>query len=429
MGYMGYCILFLIQLFWIVISETFFYVFTQKYSLYIQRITQRFARTNILFVKVFQCFCLNNHYISDELNNVLLRYIDNVPYSLEDIDLETLIEITNNNGIHIDNFEKPVNAGMISLVFVGYKREGIEKVAIKIKRKNIDISLESAIENVFFVMRLFKDFSFVKKYQLSELVHKNVDILRQQTNFEQEVTNLQKVRKNCEKLEYIRIPFVYPEITQKYQNVIVMEYIEGRKIGEIQEKEYRKFSKKVIKFGCVTTFIHGITHGDLHAGNILFLENGKIGVIDFGIVYTLSESFRKKMLELLTTFLHAPIRETTEKVMNSGIFEPKNVIRTLPKEHYENILHIGMSILEETLKNKEKVNQTQIFVFFSKLFHYLNNNDLQKYQFKPSDEFVKIQLVLAMAHGITLTLCKEDYLTVTDEAIEELFHTRLLLDE
>ena len=46
---------------------------------------------------------------------------------------------------------------------------------------------------------------------------------------------------------------------------------------------------------------------------------------------------------------------------------------------------------------------------------------------KPSDDFIKTQLVLAMAHGVTLTLCKNDFITLMDKCLNELFKTQLLI--
>ena len=43
-----------------------------------------------------------------------------------------------------------------------------------------------------------------------------------------------------------------------------------------------------------------------------------------------------------------------------------------------------------------------------------------------SDNFVKTQMVLGMAHGVTLTLCKDDYVSFADKALNELFHTNLI---
>ena len=71
-----------------------------------------------------------------------------------------------------------------------------------------------------------------------------------------------------------------------------MEEIKGVPINKIKEEDYEGFAKQVIKFGFVTTLVHGVTHGDLHSGNILFIKDEnetkykhKIGVLDFGIIY------------------------------------------------------------------------------------------------------------------------------------------------
>ena len=64
----------------------------------------------------------------------------------------------------------------------------------------------------------------------------------------------------------------------------------------------------------------------------------------------------------------------------------------------------------------------------SKLKEYLSKESLSKIGIKLSDDFVKSQLVLAMAHGITLTLCKDDFIPLMDKAINELFHTSFLLE-
>ena len=44
-----------------------------------------------------------------------------------------------------------------------------------------------------------------------------------------------------------------------------------------------------------------------------------------------------------------------------------------------------------------------------------------------SDNFIKIQLVLAMSHGVTLTLCDNEFMDLADKVINELFHTNMII--
>jgi len=66
-------------------------------------------------------------------------------------------------------------------------------------------------------------------------------------------------------------------------------------------------------------------------------------------------------------------------------------------------------------------NQIQIYKFLSQLKEYLTKKELSNIGIRPSDDFIKSQLVLAMAHGVTLTLCKGDFVTLMDNCLNELF--------
>ena len=302
------------------------------------------------------------------------------------------------------------------------------------KRKNIENKLNDAIDNLLFSLKIISFIPTIQKYKISQLIAKNIEIIRHQTNFLEEVKNINKVRENCKYLKYIKIPNVVDKVTQEYPNAILMEYIDGMKINKIDENDYKGFAKQVVKFGIVTTIIHGVTHGDLHSGNILFIKDDsdekypyKLGIIDFGIIYNLNPTYRGLLFEILTQMLEISPRESAEKILNSGIIEPENVLKQLPKEVYEQIVDFTEQIIDETINSYKKVNQIQIYKFLSNLSEYLSRENLINLGIRPSDDFIKSQLVLAMAHGVTLTLCKDQYMTIIDEVINEIFHTEMFL--
>jgi len=428
-------VFFILKVFFIICSEILLYCIFFDYSSFIDNITYRLANSNILYVKVFQAIALNNNLIDDKTNNKLLRFTDNAPWSYSDINYEELIEVSNKYEIVFPyGFELPINSGMISLVFKGYKKSGKTPMIIKMKRKNIDIKLNDAIDNLQFFMYIMNFIPIIKKYQIVEVINKNIDIIKHQTNFSKEVDNMIKVKKNCSKLKYVVIPEVYEKVTQEYPNIILMDYIDGMKINKIKEEDYEEFAKQVIKFGFVTSIVHGAAHGDLHAGNVLFIKDEKeekykhkIGVIDFGIIYEIDGEFKSKLFSLLTEMFECSHRETAIKLLNSGIIEPANIFDQIPNEHREKMIQIACEIIDETVNNSKLANQVQIYKFMSKIKQYLCNPELSTIGIRPSDNFVKTQLVLAMTHGVTLTLCKDDFFTVADKVLNELFHTKIII--
>jgi predicted unusual protein kinase regulating ubiquinone biosynthesis (AarF/ABC1/UbiB family) len=428
-------ILFLFNVFAIIFIELLIFAVYRDKLLFVDRLTQRLARINILYVKIFQAFALNNSLIDDKINNMLLKFTDNAPWTNQDIDYNTLFNLEDEEGIKfIDNLDQPINAGMISLVYRATKRTDNSNVIIKIKRKNIEQRLSDAIDNLLFVVYILSFFPIFQKYQLSEVVNKNIDIIRHQVKFNEEVQNILKIKNNCKNLKYVIIPNVFKEITDKYSNVILMEKIDGVPIHKVKEEDYEGFAKQVLKFGFVTSFLHGVTHGDLHSGNILFIKDEyepkykhKIGVLDFGIIFDVESSYKNVMFEIITEIFNNPPEVTAEKLLTSGIIEPVDAFKMLPAEHYQNILHFTTEIIRDTIHNSKQANQIQIYKFISQFKNYISQSEIANFGLKPSDNFVKTQLVLAMAHGVTLTLCKDDYITLADKVIAELFHTNMIL--
>jgi predicted unusual protein kinase regulating ubiquinone biosynthesis (AarF/ABC1/UbiB family) len=430
-------IIFFINAFFIFVTEGLIYVFFQDYSLFIDRLSMRLASINILYVKIFQAFALNNSLIDDNTNNKLLKFTDNAPWNYSDIDLYQLIQMANKYNIKLpDGYEVPINSGMISLVFRGYEKGNPNKqLIIKMKRKNIQQRLDDAIDNLLFSMYILSFIPIINKYQLNEVVNKNIEIIRHQTNFLEEIDNMDRIRANCKNLKYVKIPTANRRVTEEYPDIILMERIDGMKINAIKEEDYESFAKLVVKFGIVTTIIHGVSHGDLHAGNILFIKDKndteyphKIGVIDFGIIYEVGTQYKGLMFDVFTQLFDISPHEAAVKILNSGIIEPAGILQQIPKDDYNNILSFTEEIIADTIHSSKKANQIQIYKFISKLKEYLSKEQLANIGIRPSDDFVKSQLVLAMSHGVTLTLCKDDFITLMDKVINELFHTKMLLE-
>jgi predicted unusual protein kinase regulating ubiquinone biosynthesis (AarF/ABC1/UbiB family) len=430
-------IIFLINAFFILITEGLIYGFFQDYSLFIDRLSMRLASINILYVKIFQAFALNNRLIDDKTNNKLIKFTDNAPWNYSDIELYKLIEMADKYNIRLpDGYEIPINSGMISLVFTGREKGNPGKqVIIKMKRKNIQKRLDDAIDNLLFSMYILSFIPIINKYQLAEVVNKNIEIIRHQTNFLEEIDNMDRIRENCKNLKYAKIPKANRQVTEEYPDIILMDRIEGIKINEVKEEDYEPFAKLVVKFGLVTTVVHGVAHGDLHAGNILFIKDKhdteyphKIGIIDFGIIYEVGTEFKELMFECFTQMFDISPREGAEKILNSCIIEPPGIFKTIPVEDYNNIIAFTEKILDDTVYKSKEANQIQLYKFISKFKEYLSKDKLSNLGIRPSDDFVKSQLVLAMSHGVTLTLCKDDFITLMDKVINELFHTKMLLE-
>jgi predicted unusual protein kinase regulating ubiquinone biosynthesis (AarF/ABC1/UbiB family) len=421
----------LVQTGWIVLYETVLFGIFDDYSVFIDRLAYKLSRQNILYVKVFQSIALNNQFIDDQTNNRLLRFTDNVPWSKKDIDYATLSALGEENNLVFNN-TSPINSGMISIVFKAHQKDTDEPVIIKMKRNDIESTLDDAIKNLMFFVRICSSFSFFRKIRFEEIVSKNIDCIRHQVNFFEEVDNMLKMKEVCKNLKYIVVPNVFVTVTEKYNDVIMMQFIDGITIGKIADEDYAGFAKQVIKFAIATTLFSGIVHGDLHAGNILFIKDDdapkykyKLGVLDYGIIYTIDKQLQRGLLDVISGMFVVSPEATAEKIMLSGMVEPVEAVRSMPKEHYDNISTILTQIVRDVLKETKKFTVMHMCRFFNDIGAYLSTNSISDLGLYPSDSLIRLQMCLVMLQGVAITLCKDKYMDITEESVDELFHTKL----
>ena len=429
--------LLLIKFGWILFVETLKYIFWQyqNYEDFIVSITNKLIQINILYVKFFQAFALNNNIIDDKINNTLIRFVDNAPWTESEIDYNMLTILEKEHDIIFDQPLKPINSGMISLVFKGKNGITGEEIVVKMKRKNIEQILTDGINDLLVFLNWILYIPSINKFQVAEVVSKNIDLIKHQTNFVQEVKNIQVFRKMCRFLKYIEIPNVNSSITDKYNDVIIMNFINGKRIGKIEQEDYNGFARVMIKFVFVSTFLYGKIHGDLHSGNILFIKDDnsinnkyKLGILDFGLIYEISSETKDGMFSIMSNLYSVSTRELSEIIINSSLIEPLERIKELEKEQYDNIVTIITTFTEKNIKQNDKVNQMDVYNFLIELNNYIENiNQKQnlnqtQIKLKPSDDYVKIQLLFGMFHGVVIKLCDGKYLQLANEVMTELFN-------
>jgi len=421
----------------------------RDFDVFVDNILHKLSRKNILYVKLFQACALNNTIIDNALNRKLMKFCDNAPWTLADIDVNSLLQLEEKYYIHIPDKQQPINAGMISLVYKGTIIQGEHQgktVIVKIKRRNIEEQLNSAIENVLFILILVDWLPFLNTYDFPMVVKKNIGIITQQVNFNTEVKNIQKFQNYCQRLNYIKIPQVYPEVTIQFPNVILMEYVYGKTLQNIDKTDRETYAKQLLKFVYLTTFLYGSYHGDLHVGNILFMKDTsddacKICILDFGIVYEM-ENTKDVVFDIFSNIINTPPEKIAEKMLHSGLIEPVEIIRSLNPTHYASLIQFLSQFINQSVHIEKKLNHHQMFIFLSELNTYINSIYVENInvgvggfnirkkglRLRFSDDLVKMQVFFAMSHGVMLTLCEDiNYIELSDQVMKETFHLDLFI--
>ncbi|MCM8809954.1 MAG: AarF/UbiB family protein, partial [Candidatus Omnitrophica bacterium] len=159
--------------------------------------------------------------------------------------------------------------------------------------------------------------------------------------------------KNFEKLF---IPEVYREIST--DKILVTEYIDGIKINKVEQ--WSKFVNKeeILKNGAdiilKQIFDIGFFHGDPHPGNILIMKNGKIALIDFGLVGHLDEERKYYIVSLLSGIIKGQTDRIIYTLKIMGSLNEKIDIHEL-KDEIENMIKIYEDIPIKKIKIGEVI--------------------------------------------------------------------------
>ncbi|MCI4677028.1 ABC1 kinase family protein [Candidatus Mycolicibacterium alkanivorans] len=116
----------------------------------------------------------------------------------------------------------------------------------------------------------------------------------------------------------IRVPLVHWEFTS--ERVLTMEQVRGVRIDDVKEIRKQGFDgTELVKALLFSTFEgglrHGLFHGDLHAGNLLVDDDGRIVFLDFGIMGRIDPRTRWLLRELIYALLIKKDHATAGKIV------------------------------------------------------------------------------------------------------------------
>ncbi|HCB34812.1 MAG TPA: ABC transporter, partial [Acidimicrobiaceae bacterium] len=118
-----------------------------------------------------------------------------------------------------------------------------------------------------------------------------------------------------------------PRLDAVTKRVIVMSRVPGRPLSELRAEDLPAGTAAAV-FGRMTdallegTCVHGVFHGDFHAGNVFVDEHGTVGLVDFGITGRLEGARRIAFLRYVIGLLTGDVAAQVEGMADLGAFAP-----------------------------------------------------------------------------------------------------------
>jgi len=201
--------------------------------------------------------------------------------------------------------ETPIGVASIGIVYAGKLLSG-EEVVLKVRRPNIEETLDHDFEIISFIVSQLERVSDEIKYLgVSRAIDDFFNSIQIELNFNIERNNCTKLKENLKLLDdegIFKLPEMYPQYS--CDSLLVMEKLDGTPFNNIpnildKHPEIEAKLMSAIRMFVQTILADGFFHADLHGGNFFLMNNGQIGLIDFGLMGSLSRKNRTNLVAIL----------------------------------------------------------------------------------------------------------------------------------
>ena len=193
---------------------------------------------------------------------------------------------------------EPMASASLSQVYFAALPDGTE-VAVKVQRPGIEPSIRRDVRILYNLARLVTIVRpSLRSLHLADAVAEFGRWTLQELDFRLEGKNADELRRNFAAWADIHLPTIHWSYTR--QRVLTMERVSGRRVKDMMTLLDRDASMGLVRRLAemvMKMFIDdGVFHADLHPGNIFFSEDGRIVLLDVGMVGRMSRSQADRFL-------------------------------------------------------------------------------------------------------------------------------------
>ncbi|MDY6941072.1 MAG: AarF/ABC1/UbiB kinase family protein [Cyanobacteriota bacterium] len=210
---------------------------------------------------------------------------------------------------------QPVAAGSIAQTHRATLKNGSD-VAIKVQRPGLEALVARDIALLKSVASLVSSTNFGKYYDVETLAEEFAKALEAELDFTQEAQSTDCLRRNLTDGKWFDASrIVVPQIEWELSTpkVMVMEWLDGVPIlnGQLDGREYggdvaaqrKAITTLLVRVFLKQIFVDGFFHADPHPGNLFYLHDGRVALLDCGMTGSLDPRTRGLLVEIILAII------------------------------------------------------------------------------------------------------------------------------
>jgi ubiquinone biosynthesis protein len=280
------------------------------------------------FVKFGQLLSTRPDVVPPDMIAELRKLQDDVtPFPIEEVERVVREEL----GIGIEQAflsydERPIAAASIGQVHRATLPND-EDVVVKVQRPTAPRQIESDLRLMASVARVVRE----RVHQLDfldtgELVDEFARSIRQELDYKQEARNAEAFRRNFAGDERVAVPRVWWRY--KTSRLLTLERLDGTHIRDLEldawdDAERRDLAYRLTDAWMTMIFRHAFFHGDPHPSNILHLDDGRLGLVDFGLAGRLTDADMSRLSRLFIDAATENVAVLPRRLAELGVRYPR----------------------------------------------------------------------------------------------------------
>ena len=256
------------------------------------------------YIKLGQLLSSRPDLMPDVYIEELSRLVDEVP-PIPFSEIEPVIRRDLDPDVFVRIDPEPLAAASIAQIHEALLHDGRE-VVVKVRRPGVleqaQVDLELLRSSADLLERRSERAQLL---QLSPLADEVEQHLLAELDFNEEANNTELIRRIIGADQDLVVPRVIrPYVTEE---VLVLEHIEGRKVDAahgLEPEDASRLARELFRAYVRQVAAEGVYHADPHRGNILLTDDGRLALLDFGLLGRLDDDTRSGIAQLLLALSH-----------------------------------------------------------------------------------------------------------------------------
>jgi ubiquinone biosynthesis protein len=256
------------------------------------------------FIKLGQLLSTRPDILPDEYIRALARLQDRVePFPFSEVEPLVTAELGVRLSKAFSEFEAtPLAAASLGQVHRAALRDG-RQVAVKVQRPGIRQRVAEELEALEDIAEFLDQHTAMgSRYQFVQILDEFRRSLLRELDYRQEAQNLTLLRHNLSGFDRIVVPMPVDDYTTS--RVLTMEYVSGTKITALSrvarlELNGASLADEIFRAYLSQVLVDGFFHADPHPGNVLLTDDGRLALLDLGMVARIAPRVQEQLLQLL----------------------------------------------------------------------------------------------------------------------------------